>query len=192
MVFAVIPLPAPEQSMSSDSKDPIADALNTLHENETGEERKQPKATDPEGDLPDAGEEELDLGNYADDLDGSTQDLTELTMGQGPSGSEAMAGRSRPAPRARLRRPTKLHHTGVKICLVIGMLLLIPALWAVAVLVGLNVPMSHRSSAFAMALFMLISWPVAGALIGGAIYFSRHFAKLDAMFDAAEAENRKI
>jgi len=80
----------------------------------------------------------------------------------------------------RQKGPTPLARHGVKACLIIGMLLLIPALWAVGILIDLPVPMSGRSSADAMAYLMLLCWPIAGALIWGAFHFARQHAAWDA------------
>lgn len=173
--------------MSSDAKDPLSDALNTLHDTDADAENllKQESALDQHIDPALDGEDELDLGHFpADDVDGSTQDLSELTAFAAPD--DADSPRPRAAPRPKLRRPTKLHHTGVKLCLIIGMLLLIPGLWAVGILLGLNVPMAYRTSARSMAYFMLVCWPVAAALIGGSIHYARHLAEIEAKFDDAE------
>ncbi|MFA7236374.1 MAG: hypothetical protein WC058_05880 [Phycisphaeraceae bacterium] len=173
--------------MSSDAKDPLSDALNALHDTDADAENllKRDAALDQHIDSALDGEEDLDLGHFpADDVDGSTQDLSELTAFASPD--DAGSPRQRPAPRPKIRRPTQLHHTGVKLCLIIGMLLLIPGLWAVGILLGLNVPMAYRTSARGMAYLMLVCWPVAAALIGGSIHYARHLAEIEARFDAAE------
>ena len=72
------------------------------------------------------------------------------------------------------------------------MLLLIPALWAVAVLIGLDVPMSGGSSmgvsSNGMALLMLVCWPIALMLVGGAYFYGKQHAKYDAKQAAGEEE----
>jgi hypothetical protein len=138
--------------------DDLADALGNL---EGGQPDK------PDHDVP-----------VATDLEDDTADLAE---------SESMPAaaprrrRSGAGTRSRSNRaPTQLARQGVKVCMVIGMLLLIPALWAVAILLDLPVPMSGRKSATAMALLMLLCWPIAGALIWGAFHFAKQHAKFDA------------
>lgn len=78
----------------------------------------------------------------------------------------------------------------VKLCMVVGMLLLIPALWAVAVLIGLKVPMSGGSSmgvsSKGMALLMLVCWPIAVMLVGGAYFYAKQHAKFDASQKSAD------
>ncbi len=43
----------------------------------------------------------------------------------------------------------------------LGFLLMIPGIWATAILMGVNVPGSHKDNADGMAKMMLISWPLA-------------------------------
>jgi len=53
----------------------------------------------------------------------------------------------------------------------IGLLLLIPATWAVLLLVGVDVPRSHRADSRDMAVAMLACWPISLALLASAVLF---------------------
>jgi len=55
------------------------------------------------------------------------------------------------------------------ILITFGILTLIPALWAVAVLMGMKVPMHDGQGADGMAKLMLICWPVSLGLLAGGI-----------------------
>jgi multisubunit Na+/H+ antiporter MnhG subunit len=99
--------------------------------------------------------------------------------------------RSRAGGRRPVRKPlkrTRLADFLIKASIVVGMLLLVPALWAVAILFGLPVPMAEDGGATAVALFMLLCWPVALILIGGAVYYAKLFAKAEAAQAAREAQ----
>lgn len=100
-------------------------------------------------------------------------------------GSGGGSGRRRKA-----KGPTQLARHGVKGSLALGMLLLIPAIWAVAVLLGIPVPGAGGEgvgvSSNTMAIIMLLCWPVAGCLIWGAVFFGKQHAKYDAMIAAQE------
>ncbi len=53
----------------------------------------------------------------------------------------------------------------------VGVLLLIPAMWALLLLMGVGVPGSARDDSRPMAAVMLISWPIAICLIAASVLF---------------------
>ena len=98
----------------------------------------------------------------------------------GGSGSSGGSGRRRKA-----KGPTQLARHGVKGALILGMLLLIPGLWAILVLVGVPVPGAGGEgmgfSGKTMAYIMLLCLPISGCLIWGAVFFNKQHQKYDAM-----------
>jgi hypothetical protein len=85
----------------------------------------------------------------------------------------------RPAPRASAgsRRSSDFKAIAAPILMTVGLMLLLPAFWAVLVLTGAGVPMSDRDDASTMAKVMLLCWPLALSLIIPAILI---FARLAA------------
>jgi hypothetical protein len=63
------------------------------------------------------------------------------------------------------------------VLMTVGVMLLIPAIWAIMVLTGARVPMSDRPDAPTMAKVMLICWPLALTLIIPAVLL---FAQISA------------
>lgn len=64
-----------------------------------------------------------------------------------------------------------LKRLAVPILVTVGVLLLIPGLWSIATLIGLNVPLSDQSDARLMAWIFLFSLPLSACLMMGAIVF---------------------
>lgn len=81
------------------------------------------------------------------------------------------------APRPAVsRRPAasnthQLKATAAPVLVTVGILMLIPAVWAVAILLGIPVWHSQRDGAGQMAIAMMVCWPIALALIAGGIWF---------------------
>lgn len=94
------------------------------------------------------------------------------------------AGGRRPARKPLKRTP--MANLLIRVSIVMGMLLLVPGLWALAVLAELMEGQTMR------AVVMLLSWPVGGILIAGAVYYNRLFNRVEAAeaARAAEAEAR--
>lgn len=129
-----------------------------------------------------AGEQREQPGNPAQQEASSNDSATETSS----QGAPARRSRSRKSGRptgGRNRRssgPTPAARLMVKVSLVLGALLLIPALWAIGILLGLPVPLAGRSHADKVAYLMLLCWPVAAILIGGALFFAKQHAREDA------------
>jgi hypothetical protein len=164
--------------MAQDKSDDIHDALNAMADGDTvdaNEATDEHEAVDPTA-VEDAGE----------------ADEAGFEMDAGPAATPTRRRKPANASSGRRRGPTPMARTAVKVCMVVGMLLLIPALWAVAVLIGLDVPMSGGKglgvSANSMAYLMLVCWPIALALIIGAFMYGKQIAAADA---AAAAEAAK-
>jgi len=97
--------------------------------------------------------------------------------------SARASSRSRDSRGPTARRPprrTALANNMIRISVVMGLALLVPGVWAVAVLAGLSVPMSAGDSAPNMAMVMLLCWPVGLILLGGAVYYNRLFNRAEA------------
>lgn len=77
------------------------------------------------------------------------------------------------------------------ILITFGILTLIPALWAVAVLMGMKVPMHDGQGADGMAKLMLICWPVSLGLLAGGIVSIVQVSKQNKKMKAREAAGRR-
>lgn len=77
----------------------------------------------------------------------------------------------RPPARSPERDP--FHVLAVPVLLAVGALLLVPGVWAVAVLMGFDVWRADEPGAAKMALVMLACLPLGLMLFGGAWWFSR-------------------
>ena len=82
-----------------------------------------------------------------------------------------------PAATPSRRRPVRrtwsapnLHEVAAPVLLTVGVLLLVPAVWAVLVLLGASVWRSDWPGADRMSLIMLMCWPIAAGLIAGACW----------------------
>ncbi len=64
-----------------------------------------------------------------------------------------------------------LKKASVPILVTVGSLMMVPALWGLAVLMGIEVPRSQQAGAGRMATAMLACWPIALGLYGGAAVF---------------------
>ena len=77
-------------------------------------------------------------------------------------------------PKRSVRRKSKTHDlraTAAPLLVTVGVLLLIPAVWAVLLLMGVGVPGAEREDSRPMATVMLLSWPIAICLIATSIVF---------------------
>lgn len=98
----------------------------------------------------------------------------------GPYAESSAAASRRRGGGGRSRRtsaPTAVARFTVKACLVLGMLLVLPGLWAVGLLANLPVPMAGRANADAVAYLMLLCWPIAAILVGGALFYAKQHAR---------------
>lgn len=100
--------------------------------------------------------------------------------GRRRGGGSRSGGRSGSGGRRRQTGPTPMARAMVKVCLVLGPLLLVPGLWAVGILLSLPVPMEGKPHADKVAYLMLLCWPLAGILIGGALFYAKQHAQHDA------------
>src|SRR5687768_959396 len=83
-------------------------------------------------------------------------------------------GYRRPVPQA---SGDGLKAIAIPILATVGVLLLVPGVWAILLLSGAQVWSSHRSSARPMALAMLVCWPIALALFGAAMMFFKQIQR---------------
>jgi len=166
-------------SSNSGSTDSLADALTNMsegkHKEQSGESQDAPPPDVPQGIAP---EPDDAAAAPAWDLDADEASATS------PSSSRPLASRRPP-------RPSGVARFGVKASMVIGMLLLIPAIWAVLVLAGVDVLNASAAGADRMALLMLICWPIALALIGGSFHFGKQLARQQAAYDQSVADEQR-
>ena len=54
--------------------------------------------------------------------------------------------------------------------LTLGVLLLLPAVWATGIMLDMDIWRSDREDASSMATMMLVAWPIALAMIAAAIW----------------------
>ncbi len=81
---------------------------------------------------------------------------------------------TRQAPMKLPPRKSKSHDlkaTAAPLLGTVGVLLLVPAFWAVMVLIGWSVPGAAREDSRTMAAVMLVSWPIAICLLAAAGFF---------------------
>jgi hypothetical protein len=168
----------------SGSRDNLADRLEQMANGET-EPTGSPEPAASTGSGSAEGSDEAAEATASTEP-GAEAEAPVFALDEGEPASRPRPGR---AGRPRVRRPTALAVWGTRACLVVGMLLLVPGLWAAAVLAGLGeqVIWGGRSDARAVAWLMLVCWPVAIALIAGALYFARRHAWLEARANAAAA-----
>lgn len=76
----------------------------------------------------------------------------------------------RPLPRKGKKKNNELKAMAAPILMTVGVMLLMPAFWAVLVLTGAPVPMSDREDASTMAKVMLLCWPLALTLVIPAVF----------------------
>lgn len=81
-----------------------------------------------------------------------------------PSSASARTRSTKPAKPA-----ASMQAIFAPVLITFGLLTLIPAIWAVAVLMGMKVPMHDAQGASGMAKLMLICWPVSLGLLAGGI-----------------------
>jgi hypothetical protein len=111
---------------------------------------------------------------------------------RGTATSSSRAAGTRRATRSGSRRgePDGLKAAGVPVCITVGCLLLVPGLWALAVLTGMNVWRSDWPSATTMAVAMLACLPLAVCLFAGA-WWLRYDMQQQAKSRAANARRRR-
>ncbi len=160
--------------MPDQKPDDIENVLGAMADGEHDAPEKDHETAAPDAGAPDQ--------NVAE----AEQTESDLFEGGAPASSGPRPRRRPNANAARRRGPTPLSRMAVKACMVVGMLLFIPALWAVAVLIGLDVPASHSPNADGMALLMLVCWPIALALVIGAYLYAKQIARHDAALAADE------
>lgn len=145
-----------------ESADPSDDAEPTMSDevDEQGDEPGVFVADTEEGDESDGDDEPEPVSVFGEEIE-STGPRDRRQIGAGPKKFV----------------PSDIHYLGVKLSYVVGILLLVPALWSVAALlkefgvIEANVPMTGTGGAKAMAFAMLLCWPFAIALLGGAYWF---------------------
>lgn len=175
--------------------DGVADALENLADGRDQRtdpiETDQPAPADVEPDAPpgaagDVEEEAFDPAAASQSADEgyASADADAFDMGGEPAGP-VRRRRTSSRPAARTRGPSQFARIAVKVCMVVGMLLFVPALWAVLQLAGVPVPRHDADGAGAMALLMLVCWPIGILLVAGAFYYSKLFARMDAQLEPA-------
>jgi hypothetical protein len=83
-----------------------------------------------------------------------------------------VAGSARRTGAARARKPNPVKAVAIPVLITVGLLLLIPGIWSVLLLAGVEVWNSRAPGAQRMAVVMLIaSWPMSICLLGGAALF---------------------
>ncbi len=149
--------------MANGSDSGLSDALRQMAENPPGAQSSsdaQASAGAPAAQPDDA---ELDSSLVAAEIDDESGE---------PLAQAAPPSKPRPARSASpAGAPHGLKAFSVPLLITVGFLLLLLGVWAILVLVGMNVWLAHKSGAKAMAAFMLLSWPIGLALIGAAILF---------------------
>ncbi|MBI1368904.1 MAG: hypothetical protein GC162_09660 [Planctomycetes bacterium] len=58
-------------------------------------------------------------------------------------------------------RPASLRKLAIPVLVGIGLALMAPGMWAVGILTGMDVPMLGRDNSHAMAIIMLVCWPIS-------------------------------
>ncbi|MBS3822132.1 MAG: hypothetical protein KGY81_10265, partial [Phycisphaerae bacterium] len=189
----------------------LADALSALsegkHDDPAGQQPKDPNGQGEPNDLNDPGDpgdpgELNDPGDPDDDAGGHDggpdPDMPHALAAESGDAAPVWAlddddpatpagSASRRLASRRPRRPSGSARFGVKASMIIGMLLLVPAIWAVCLFAGVDVPNASAANAERMALLMLFCWPVSLALIGGSVYFNRQLTSQQAAYDQAVA-----
>ena len=130
------------------------------------------------------GEDDVIVDGELDDeaTDDATKEAIAAEAGAGaPEEEEEFDFSTAPAPRSRVKPPVKkadpshsLKATAVPILITVGVALMIPGMWAVLRLSGAEWVWSYsRENSRAMAFVMLMCWPIAIILFGGAWIFYR-------------------
>ncbi len=108
-------------------------------------------------------------GQVAESAADATEALARAAAERSGQGGEGPGSR-----RAGTHTPqTSARGVGGIALLLVGGLLLVPAVWATLLLGGANVWGAARQDANRMATAMLVCWPLAMALVGAGIYYSR-------------------
>ncbi len=90
----------------------------------------------------------------------------------GSASSPTTATRRSSSPRGAKKAPNHdLKRTAIPILITVGVLLMVPGLWAVGQMLGFAVPRHEDPKAGQMALAMLITWPMSLCMIAGAVFF---------------------
>jgi hypothetical protein len=182
----------PEQPEPPEPRDEGEDLEQALHAMADGEHPTDKPPAEDDAALPEPTAHQQDPAAGPDPLDPASTDAAEAEAGEDlddlPVGQAPYARRRAPmsASAATSRRgPTALARFMTKVCMVMGMLLLIPGLWSVAVFLEIKgVPLASGSSSWAsarmMAWLMLMCWPLAIVLIVGSWLYARQIARYDA------------
>lgn len=160
-----------------------AEALARAIEGEIDEGRDEGREEDSRGEEQDQ-EAWAETAPLAEVGGAATESAEHADEGIAEAGASEWSGRRRrtgggSVAGARPRReagPTPVAKFTVKACLVLGMLLVVPGLWAIGLLANLPVPMAEKGNADAVAYLMLLCWPIAAILIGGALFYARQHA----------------
>jgi len=112
-----------------------------------------------------ANPEEESALDMAIDLGVDAVPVTQDAAGQSASRSRTKKVKSKP------KKSADLKATAAPVLMTFGLVMLVPAVWAVLILMGIEAPMHERESVDKMALFMLVCWPIGLALFAGGIFF---------------------
>ncbi len=115
------------------------------------------------------------------------------TTGAAPS-PKAKTGKAAAPRKATHQRPpmrkSKTHDlkaTAAPLLATVGVLLLVPAIWAALLLIGVGVPGAARDDARPMAAVMLASWPIAICLIAASVVFFKQIIREKKRLQSASA-----
>lgn len=153
-----------ENASGHDADRDIADELGALAQ-----------AAGSQSSSPNPSEAAHQAGRRDDEQDYITAEVDDEAVEDESAGDVAAAAASFQSQMASAPRPSPVRRVGGKhsefkavaapILLTVGVMLLIPAFWAVLVLAGAGVPMSEREDAVTMAKVMLLCWPLAISLL---------------------------
>ncbi len=159
------------------SHDELGDQLSALaRASQTGSDDPRSRPSQPQQQQPAADEDDDYITAEVEDESG--QDIAQAPFHpHAPAAASHAASEQaygfagqQPAYRAPYRPPAKKKVSEFKavaapILMTVGVMLLIPAFWAVLVLTGAGVPMADREDAKSMAKVMLVCWPLSVTLI---------------------------
>jgi hypothetical protein len=159
-----------------EASDGLSDVLRQMAENPDAKPEPDAGQALPDGVVHAEGEDDLLVGEVDDE---SGDIVASSSGGNGaapPEATSAARAAARPGAASRTYRPSGPPSPGLKavavpVLLTVGVLLLIPGVWAILLLCGADVWKSDDSSAKSVALIMLLCWPIAACLLAAAAVY---------------------